>query len=143
MRETDFGAMINSLSLLLVLLLLVLLFLIMKPSVEEIKCENLCEASAYEFSTVEIYVLHYIIQYFMISAHWAVPVHSSQLLNAIYISCWLVFKRHISRTMTSCLYLANAFVDKYGKTTTAFTQLLCATEGANRIINECHLFFLT
>ena len=57
--RNGFRCYINSLSLLLVLLLLVLLFLIMKPSVEEIKCENLCEASAYEFTTVEIYVLHY------------------------------------------------------------------------------------
>jgi len=54
-QRNEFRCYINSLSF----LLLVLLFLIVKPSVEETNCENICEASGYEFSTIEIYVLHY------------------------------------------------------------------------------------
>ena len=44
----------------------------MRSSVQETNCENLCKASAYEFSTIEILpslVMCFIIQYFMISAH--------------------------------------------------------------------------
>ena len=46
----------------------------MRSLVEETNCENLCEESAYEFSSIEILpsLIHgFIIQYFMISAHWA------------------------------------------------------------------------
>ena len=48
---------------------------------EETNCENLCEATACEFSNKEILpslITRFIIQYFMISAHRAVPVHSAQ-----------------------------------------------------------------
>ena len=44
----------------------------MSSLVEETNCENFCEASAYEFSTIEILpslIMCFIIQYFMISAH--------------------------------------------------------------------------
>jgi len=64
-----------------------------------------------------------IIQCFMISAHWDVPVHSPQFLYAIYISYYkFELKREISRTMTFCLCYANTFIERYEKTLTDFTQ---------------------
>ena len=59
----------------------------MSSLMEETNCENLCEASAYEFSTIEILpslILCFIIQYFMISAHGAAGPQSTAFVRNLH-----------------------------------------------------------
>ena len=88
-----------------------------------------------------------IIQYFMISAHWAVPVHSPQFLYAywLYISYWLVLKTEIFRTMTFCLHRLSRCIcekireDKYRFCWICFVQQKVQIKPSI----ECHLFLRT
>ena len=71
-----------------------------------------------------------IIQCYMISAHWAVPVHSPQFCTQFtFHTDRFQLKREISRTMTFCLYYANTFVERYEKTIKILLSLLLVFDG--------------
>ena len=79
----------------------------------------------------------FIIQYFIMSAHWAVQVLSHWTLHAIYTLYWLVLKRDISWTMTFRLHCTNQFVERYDRETTDLTvRLLSATVAVNETMSR-------
>ena len=129
--------------LLLVLLSLVLLFLIVKPSVEE-ETVKISMKQVPIKSLIKKFCHHSCASLFNVL--WSVCTELcqsiiSQLLYAIYISCWLVFKRQIFRTMTFCLQI-HLWIDTRIQLEISLS-FLCVTEGANQTINECHLSLLT
>ena len=89
---------------------LLFLFLLVKRSVAETNCENLCESTGYErnqwvspvtvyrnpgsqalYCHLFIFILCFVIEYFNMSAHLAVPVHIPQSLSTIQILCLSLF----------------------------------------------------
>ena len=116
--RNGFRCYINSLSL----LLLVLLFLIVKPSVEERNWKSL-------WSKCPWILCHRNLCASLFHDECALSCASPQFTAFVRNLHFMLIgfqKRQISRTMTFCLHKANAFVDRYKKTTTDFTQFaLC------------------